>query len=144
MEKENKLHLLVTKVFQAQRRTMRPHLSEAGLSVGQPKVLHYLKENESCTQRELARCCDIEPATVSKMLDAMEREGLIERLLNKEDRRAFQIRMTEEGCRRLTLWDEICKEINEKSLHGFSEEAKEQFMEDLGRMYRNLTGRTME
>lgn len=64
--------------------------------MGQPKILHLLTCS-SRTQVELARACDIEPATVSKILDLMEQAGMIERVRSDKDRRSIQVQITEFG-----------------------------------------------
>ena len=137
------LHLLIFKTFRAQRNKIRPKLSGIGLSVGQPKVLQYLSEHTECMQKDLAAYCDVEPATISKMLDTMEKKGLVKREDRKENRRAFRIVLTEEGALRLAAWDEICRSIDAVSLHGFTPEEERQFKDYLCRMYENLTGRIL-
>ncbi len=39
-------HLLIYRVFHAQRNYLRPLLGEIGLEVGQPKLLAYLSEHK--------------------------------------------------------------------------------------------------
>lgn len=71
--------ILVYRAYHAQRNALRPGMNAVGLSPGQPKILHYLLTHDGCMQRELADSCDIEPATVSRLLDKMEEDGLVRR-----------------------------------------------------------------
>ena len=43
------------------------------LQPGQPKVLEFLKENDGSEQKEIARECCLDPATVTGILGRMER-----------------------------------------------------------------------
>lgn len=139
--KKDSLHLLISRTFHAQRNMIRPKLLEAGLCVGQPKVLHYLYDHGACMQKELASFCNVEPATMSKMLDTMEKNGLIKRMDVAGNRRAFHIVLTDAGLVSLGEWEKICEEADEKSLQGFTEEEREQYRNFLNRMYENINGR---
>ena len=72
-------HLMILKAFSAQRNTIRPRMAGLGLSPGQPKILNILTMRGECLQKDLAEACDIEPATVSKLLNNMEENHLITR-----------------------------------------------------------------
>ena len=89
-------HLLVLKAYHAQRNRIRPAIYEAGLSPGQPKILYVLILHGPCMQKELAAACEIDPATISRILGNMESAGLIERESGK-DKRAARVQITEKG-----------------------------------------------
>ena len=109
-------NLLVLKVFHAQKNRVRPEMALIGLSPGQPKLLTFLALNGECLQKDLAAACDIEAATISKLLNSLEENGLIRRDTHSGDR----------------------------SLSGFTPEEAELFQRFLKRMYRNLTGMSLE
>ena len=71
--------IALLKAYHAQNNVFRPMIAELGLSVGQPKILGFLTRHDGCMQKELAAMCDIEPATISRLLDKMEADGLISR-----------------------------------------------------------------
>ena len=50
-------------------------MDEYHLSPGQPKVLRYLNAHQDCKLKDIADECDIESATVSKMIDNLEKKG---------------------------------------------------------------------
>ena len=56
--KETLHYLLMTDHFLFQK-TLFGKIKETGLSIGQPKVLDYLKEHDGTTQREIAAACQI-------------------------------------------------------------------------------------
>ena len=86
--------ILFSRAYRAQTAQIRPRMADQGISMGQPKILHLLTRG-SQTQVELARACDIEPATVSKILDLMEQAGMIERVRSDKDRRSIQVQITQ-------------------------------------------------
>ena len=137
-------NLLILKVYHAQKNRVRPVMGAIGLSPGQPKVLTFLALHGPCLQKELAASCDIEAATVSKLLHSLEELELIERNGRPGDRRAAEITLTPAG--RELFENEIAGrigEINATSLSGFSESERAQFISFLKRMYRNLTGQDL-
>lgn len=138
-------NLLVLKVFHAQKNRVRPEMALIGLSPGQPKLLTFLALNGECFQKDLAAACDIEAATISKLLNSLEENGLIRRDPHSGDRRATRIALTEAGS---WLYETEIRPrigaINQCSLSGFTPEEAELFQRFLKRMYRNLTGMSLE
>lgn len=84
-------HLLLIRTYHAQKNRLRPEMAGIGLSPGQPKILNRLMEKDCCMQKELAESCDIQPATVSRMLDTMEQAGLVCRQEEAPRRRAASV-----------------------------------------------------
>ncbi|MEP1035198.1 MarR family transcriptional regulator [Ekhidna sp.] len=58
-------------------------------------ILKRLSEDSGLTQRELAKSISKDPASVTRILDLLEKEKLIERV--KADRRSFTINLTTAG-----------------------------------------------
>lgn len=137
-------HLILLKAFHAQRNRVRPSMAEIGLSPGQPKILSHLASHDRCMQKDLAAVCEIEPATVSKLLNGMEEAGLVRRELAQGDKRAGCVSITDKGRALQAQARTRFEEIVARELDGFSEREKEEFTSYLCRMYKNLTGREME
>ncbi len=108
------------------------------ISKGQPKILNYLAENDGSIQREIAKNCNIEPATVTSILATMEKSGFIERKLNEEDRRIINVYLTEKGKETQRNCQDVICEIEKECFAGFSDEEKEQAKVLFERMYNNL------
>lgn len=72
-------------------------LEAIGLYRGQPPVLRALWEQEGLTHTELADRLCITPATITKMLQRMERAGFILRKPDPEDQRISRVYLTEAG-----------------------------------------------
>ncbi|MDR0841027.1 MAG: MarR family transcriptional regulator [Christensenellaceae bacterium] len=136
--------MLLYRAFHAQKNKLAPHLPAIGLSSGQPKILNHLLHHDACIQRDLAQNCDIEPATVSRILYNMERAGLIARSVSPQCRRETRISITDLGKTVCAQWEEICAGVEAVSLEGFTEGEKALFCGFLARMYHNLTGRSID
>ena len=135
---ERTFHMLLYRVFHAQRNALRPHLGELGLGAGQPKILGYLIENGSSRQRQLAEYCEVDPAAISRMLDSMQNGGFVLRQGNEQNRRCEQIVVTERGREAYGAWRGFRQKMEEQMLTGFSDQERAQFADYLSRAYRNL------
>ena len=88
---------LVTLTSRLFARALHDRLVPHGVAPGQLAVLQRLWEGDGLTQAELARAVRVEQPTMARTLDRMARDGLIERVPSKEDRRAFNVRLTAHG-----------------------------------------------
>ena len=124
-------HMMVQKKLMEQ-------LKDTGLTLGQPKVLDYLKDHDGASQKEIAAGCLIEAGSLTSILNRMEEKGLIERKMLNGNRRTFHIFMTESGKKNQKLAEETFEKIEETALNNVSEEEQKVFMEIFLRIYRNL------
>ena len=110
----------------------------SGLTLGQPKVLDYLKDHDGASQKEIAAGCFIEAGSLTSILNRMEEKGLIERRMLNGNRRTFHIFMTEEGKKKQQLVREAFSEIERKAVEGISKEEMEGFLSVYQKIYANL------
>lgn len=124
------------------RRRLEAALAEAGLDLtpAQAKVIVMLHLHGPLSQQALAALTDVEPSTLVRTLDVMEREKLAVRGPNPKDRRAYRVSLTELGQRRVphlfALWDGIENDLA-TVLPGADRDAAR---EALGRVIAALTG----
>lgn len=88
-------------------------------------------------QVDIARRLRIEGPTMTRMLDTLEADGLVERLPDPSDRRTKQLRLTPAGEAALEAIFTIVDELRERLLEGVPEGQMDQLNEFLGM----LTGR---
>ena len=120
------------------QKKLMEQLADTGLTLGQPKVLDYLKDHDGVSQKEIAAGCLIEAGSLTSILNRMEEKDLIERKILNGNRRSFHIFMTESGKKNQKLVEEAFKKIEKTALNGISEEEQKLFMEIFCRIYRNL------
>ncbi len=97
---------LSTRVFRAFLNALRLHrqlmiaaLSDIDTHPGQAFCLRFLSANDGVTQRDLADSLHLAKPTVSKMLQAMEKAGAIERRPDEHDQRLTRVHLTPVGHR---------------------------------------------
>jgi len=103
--------VILATLSRQQRKRMDALLGDYGLHVGQDMLLMNVSEADGCTQNEIAECLGIQPATVTRMLQRVERNGLIERRKDPDDSRITRVYLTEEGRRQeqrlASLWENV-------------------------------------
>ena len=135
---ENTFHMLLYRAFHAQRNYLRPFLDDIGLGSGQPKLIAYLAEKGPCHQRQLADYFEVDPAAICRMLDSLEKGGFIVRQVDRSNRRAGLVGLTDKGILANQMWQNHCRDMEQVLLNGFSSLEKEQFAQYLTRAYHNF------
>ena len=95
-------YYLVTRVSLAVTSALKAGFAAANVERVRPAylgVLFYLWQTEGLKVVELGRKAGLEPSTMTGLLDRMERDGLVVRSPDPDDRRAQLIFLTEEGRR---------------------------------------------
>jgi MarR family transcriptional regulator, organic hydroperoxide resistance regulator len=87
----------VLQVHKAHRRLAEAALNKLGVHTGQEMILLQLWIEEGIPQSQLAASMEVEPPTATKMLQRMERAGLIERRTDPMDARVSRVYLTERG-----------------------------------------------
>jgi DNA-binding MarR family transcriptional regulator len=109
-----------------------------GVTRGQFPVLLTLWETEGVTQAELAERLAVEQPTMANTLKRMERDGLIRRTADPDDRRRARIHLTPRGRELEEVLTASARETNAAALAGVSREETEQLMALARRMIQNL------
>ena len=137
---DDTLHYLIMANQMLVQKALLEQLKDTGLTIGQPKILDYLKEHDGSNQKEIAKACFLEAGSLTTILNKMEEKGLIERRILNGNRRSFHIFLTAVGKEKQQLVDTAFSEIEKKALADISEKEFEQFMSVYHRIYSNLFG----
>jgi DNA-binding MarR family transcriptional regulator len=102
---------LLKQTCRAHRNTAHKLLAEIGLHAGQEMILYRLWQTDGLTQSELVEQLCVQPATVTKMLNRMVKNGLVERRRDLQDQRVSRVYLTNQG-RELqksleSVWDKL-------------------------------------
>jgi len=119
-------------------------LESIGLYRGQPPVLKALWEKEGLTQTELAEHMKITPATMTKMLQRMEKTGFIQRKPDEEDHRISRVYLTGAGRAIQGELEAIWVRIEDETFANFTEEERKLLRKFLLQMRENLGQATGE
>lgn len=132
-------HYLVMAEQAMVQKALLARIKGSGLTLGQPKVLDYLKDHNGSSQKEIARGCHIEAGSLTSILNRMEEKGLVERRMLHGNRRNSYVFLTEKGEELRNLVTESFESIENEAFQGISDEDKEQFMKIFSKIYENLT-----
>jgi DNA-binding MarR family transcriptional regulator len=101
----------ICKLHHARAHTL---LEGLGLYRGQPPMLHALWEQEGLTHSELAARLHVQPATITKMIQRMEKAGFVERRDDPKDQRVSRVYLSEAGyairAKVEQVWDQLGSE----------------------------------
>ena len=132
-------HYLIMAEHSIFQKELLNRLKNTGLTIGQPKVLDYLKDHDGAGQKEIARGCQIEPGTLTTILNRMEDAGLVERRMLNGNRRSLYVFLTEKGKGQLKLVTEAFSAMEEKAFQDISETERATFMRLMHRIYENIS-----
>lgn len=129
---------LVSDVLRLLRTDFLRRTREQSLTPQLHRLLLIAHRHPGCLQVQLAEKLDITPVTVGRMLDRLEKQGLLRREQHSTDRRATRIHL-EPGAlpivKRLTA---SLRETGERALAGLDAAQREALLASLRRVQENL------
>ena len=124
----NTLHGSLIRLNKIHRKMAKREFQKVDLTEGKPRLLDFIISNPGCSQREIASCCKIEPATATSILSSMEKEKLL----------------TEKGIEAQKKVEKVFLELDEICFDGFSEKERIEAINTLNRLYENLAKKKKE
>ncbi|WP_256210628.1 MarR family winged helix-turn-helix transcriptional regulator [Sphingomonas sp. OV641] len=110
-----------------------------GATRAQWKALLAISRNEGINQGNLADLLEVEPITLCRLIDRMQESGLVERRRDPNDRRAWQLFLTEKAGPVLEELHETADELMSQALLEISETQIDTMTELLNRIRHNLS-----
>ena len=92
------------------------------LTASQWPVLDQIYLNPGINQRELATLCLRDPSTLVSTIDALEKKGLVRRVADENDRRAFRLVITEAGTEARNTAFDVTHALFEQATHHLSQQ----------------------
>lgn len=118
------LDRLFAQICRLKHARVRTLLEALGLYRGQPSVLHALWEEEGLTHTELARHLRVQPATITKMIQRMEKAGFVERRPDLHDQRVSRVYLTEAGHAIRAEVQQVWRALEVEAFAGFTQEER--------------------
>ncbi|HVH37803.1 MAG TPA: MarR family transcriptional regulator, partial [Sphingomicrobium sp.] len=87
----------IAETAHALRRAFDRRAVTLGVTRAQWKVLFRLSRTPGLRQVELADMLDVEPITLSRIIDRLQEAGLVERVADPADRRAWRLQVTDKA-----------------------------------------------
>lgn len=138
---EELLGHLLARVCEHKHRRMHELLDGLGLYQGQPAVLRALWAHDGITQTELADVLERCPATITKMVQRMEKAGFVERKPDPGDERLSRVYLTGAGQNIKTAVENTWRTFEEQAFAGFSAPERDLLRDMLDRVCRNMEGK---
>lgn len=117
---------------------------EFDVTVDQWLVLKNLSENELLSQTELANLVFKDHPTLTRIIDLLCKKGYVERVPHPQDRRSFQLNLTDTGLEKVSELKPKILEIREKAWENLTPQDFEEFKRILDTIYQNLDGQSQE
>jgi len=108
------------------------------LSTEQWTVIQCVYETPGISQSEIAESTYKDPASVTRMIDLLEKKKLLTRGTEKGDRRAFSISLTDEGSKYAEEIFPLTAEMRKFGLRSVSNDDMRVFHKVLNKIYENL------
>jgi DNA-binding MarR family transcriptional regulator len=110
-----------------------------GVTRAQWKVLFRLERQPGLRQIELADMLDVEPITLSRIVDRLAEAGLVERVADPSDRRAWRLHITARARPLVEKLHGIADEMIAEAFAGIDPKEIEITREVLGRVRENAS-----
>lgn len=137
-ELQSGVSYLIVQIAKLHRQEISAKFSKLGIHVGQDMILMTLWEKDGITQSDIIRSLNVEPPTITKMINRMEKTDLLERRRDLTDARVSRIFLTEKG---RGLQEQVVRawsDIEEQMLQGLSPEERLSLKKQLSYLKRQL------
>ncbi|WP_406150155.1 MarR family winged helix-turn-helix transcriptional regulator [Streptomyces sp. NBC_01012] len=132
----------VSRVARLHRITAGRLLKGLGLYPGQEFLMMHLWDTGAVRQAELIKAVDLDPSTVTKMLQRLEQAGHVRRRPDPDDRRAVLVEATEESCALYTEVRGAWSGLEEHTLAGLGPAERAELTRLLAKVESNLCQET--
>lgn len=132
------LGFLLAEVTRLLRRRFDRLVCETGLTRSQWQVISRLSKDEGMSQAALAEILEIEPITLTRLIDRLNAKGLIERRPNPRDRRSWSLHLTGAARPLLAELERHAEVARAEAFRGVPSEDLVKLEETLGAIKANL------
>lgn len=120
------------------RRTFDHRAKTIGVTRPQWRVLSWLQRLEGINQSALAEKLELDAMTLCRMVDRLQAADLVERRVDADDRRAWQLFLTPKGSALMHQLTPIADQLLMEGMTGLTEVERDQLIHLLERIYSNM------
>jgi DNA-binding MarR family transcriptional regulator len=133
--------VILERTAKRMKRFFQEQLIEAGvgITVDQWVILHHLEKEDGQNQLDIAKAVFKDAPTVTRILDLLEEKELVARIPDTNDRRRFNIELTQKGKDKVEEVWPYMKEGRQKAWGGLDEEAIAQLTKSLNQVFENIS-----
>ena len=111
---------------------LQERIKQHKVAVGQFPILVHLWEEQGITQKALCDLIRVEQPTLANTLKRMERDGLIKRIPDKDDKRQWRIYLTDRALDLKDVLQEESRSVNKIIVGRLNETEQKEFMRLIG------------
>lgn len=123
---------VVTEIYQSE-------MAAYDLTARQYAVLFALAHSDGLSQSKLVDATGIDRSTMADIVRRMLKKGIIQRKRDKEDARAYEVKITEEGARLFKTVTPIIHRIEEKLMAALKGRRVDEFLTNLSMIVGSVT-----
>lgn len=120
-EAKKRLPQRIKRLYLLQAQAINDELKAHGLARSQWQVLSHVRTAGQLAQKELQALLEVEPATLTCIIDTLVTKGWLERLGHETDKRVKVVRLTAEGERRWESIPDVVDIVERRMAEGVSE-----------------------
>jgi DNA-binding MarR family transcriptional regulator len=135
---DHSIAYLAREITRIYTRNLQDAIAEHGILIGQYHFLRVLWEKDQITQRELANAVGMKESTTFTALAGMEKQGLLTRKRDSDDRRKMTVKLTDKGRGLKSKLIPIAKAVNDRPLTGLTPEQVSDLKAKLETLRNNL------
>ena len=135
---DHSIAYLAREITRIYTRNLQDAIAEHGILIGQYHFLRVLWEKDEITQRELANAVGMKESTTFTALAGMEKQGLLTRKRDSDDRRKMTVKLTDKGRGLKSKLIPIAKAVNDRPLTGLAPEQVSDLKAKLETLRNNL------
>ncbi|MBY0322838.1 MAG: MarR family transcriptional regulator [Reyranella sp.] len=139
---DKNLGFLLHDVARLMRKRFEQNARELGLTRSQCSVLAHLSRHDGIQQGALAEILEVEPITLTRLVDRLEQMGLVERQAHSTDRRIRLLRLTEAARPKLADIFSVGAVTRGEAMQGVSDEDRDRLFDILSTMKTNLIAKS--
>ncbi len=122
MKSENCIFFQLAKASQAGTRYWQEKVSKHGVTAVQAMVLSFLSDQDEISSGNLGNRVQLDSATLTGIIDRLDKAGLVERRNHPNDRRAILICLTDQGKKIGNKIRKLIKNANRAFLSNLTDE----------------------
>ncbi|KJS09676.1 MAG: MarR family transcriptional regulator [Hoeflea sp. BRH_c9] len=131
--------LLVHDAARLMRKKFDLRGQEHGLSSAQWRLLVRVVREQKATQARLAELMEIEPISVSRLIDRMEQAGWVERRPHDTDRRVKLVVPTDKSLAAYSAIKAVAGDVYREAMAGLDDDQKQALVSALATVVENLS-----
>lgn len=137
-KKEAPLLGLMAKTMHLIGKQAQSMYAEYDLNRAQSGILFILHQEESMSQKDLAKRMNVTPPSITSMIKKMEQQGYITRKVDEQDQRVMRLTLADKGKEKIDYVIKTAEKMDEKVFEGMSAEEKMLFRRLLLQIIDNL------